>query len=272
MGYIDDIHDAIIENQFLQKILKSIGTFFDNNINKKILESNNLNQIGFYNIQKDNESWEKVYKNINGYTSYYDNINAYEFLHGYCNDFANCLRDRDERWTISSLHNEDGRMIHTYCEANINGTTYYADVRGVTSDFSKFAREFTKMPEGYSGRDLTIPTDDYEKLNSTGCIRKNSEIRSNNFPGVTDAINDFINRFYGCYSIESINLLSIENNKSKLSNKEETNYSTKKPRILKSAVINSIKEDEKMETLDEIIKRNSVECHDKKQYIEDLEH
>ena len=69
------------------------------------------------------------------------NRTPYNFLHGECDIFARYLSDK-YGYKMSALYEEPGQLIHAYCVNEINGVTYYIDVRGIIDDWNEFIKEF----------------------------------------------------------------------------------------------------------------------------------
>ena len=74
--------------------------------------------------------------------------NAYNYLHGFCDIFAQCLH---ERYGYSMEYifqrtgdNEDDPvvLIHAYCKTVVKGKDVYIDVRGIQGDYDVFVDEF----------------------------------------------------------------------------------------------------------------------------------
>ncbi len=68
-------------------------------------------------------------------------LTPYDFLHGLCNYFAQYLHDI-YGYKMAGLYEEPDQMIHAYCTKEIDGVTYYIDVRGITDDWNEFIKEF----------------------------------------------------------------------------------------------------------------------------------
>ena len=63
------------------------------------------------------------------------------FLHGQCPMVAEVIHNLDNNWKVKNIY--DGRPIHTYCEYKApDGTTFYADARGITNNWDEFVSEF----------------------------------------------------------------------------------------------------------------------------------
>lgn len=69
-------------------------------------------------------------------------FSAYDFLHGFCNVFAEVLSE-EFGYKVECLYNEDGSLIHAYCinESPLNGIVFI-DVRGTTSSYEELIEEF----------------------------------------------------------------------------------------------------------------------------------
>lgn len=73
---------------------------------------------------------------------------AYNYLHGSCIEFAAILSDVCG-YSIECVRYGDGddvdegRLIHAYCTADMNGKKVYIDVRGITSSLELFFKEFS---------------------------------------------------------------------------------------------------------------------------------
>lgn len=111
-----------------------------------------------------------------------DDSNSYEtpstFLHGHCDVFAHTLSaSNPELWSIEKLEQPGGAGgSHYYCRANVNGQEMYADVRGITTDWKEFVREFDgtlQREDAYEAPDSPISQGifyDREKMVSSGNI------------------------------------------------------------------------------------------------------
>lgn len=69
-----------------------------------------------------------------------NHFNAYDFLHGFCDVFAIVLNNLFS-YDMECIMNEDG-LVHAYCKKEINGRTFFIDVRGVTDNYGEFIEEF----------------------------------------------------------------------------------------------------------------------------------
>lgn len=64
---------------------------------------------------------------------------ASDFLMGSCQLFAIELNEK-YGYPIYEI-NLNGQLIHCFCKVQENDTTYYIDVRGITTDFTEFMSE-----------------------------------------------------------------------------------------------------------------------------------
>ncbi len=67
-------------------------------------------------------------------------FNAFDFLHGYCNEFADFLHKK-YGYQVEAVK-EDGELVHMYCTADISGKKHYIDIRGITDSWEEFMEEF----------------------------------------------------------------------------------------------------------------------------------
>ncbi len=63
----------------------------------------------------------------------------YTFLHGCCDIFAMVLH---EKYGYKLEYAEWLGLVHAYCVAEHNGETFYIDVRGISTDYEEFMKEF----------------------------------------------------------------------------------------------------------------------------------
>ena len=88
---------------------------------------------------------------------------AHGFLHGCCDEFAAMLSEM-YGYEIECVRNAEGRLIHAYCIAELEGKKAYIDVRGTTTDpvlfFEEFENELTYFPE--DGSIMVLNEDLYE--------------------------------------------------------------------------------------------------------------
>lgn len=104
---------------------------------------------------------DKPNKITNGvsYTQYADAMriscgygwSLFDFIHGKCGYFADYFHENNPDWKVINMMRGSswGTMIHSYCIKEINGTTYFADARGITDDPETFFNDFTCSKEMY---------------------------------------------------------------------------------------------------------------------------
>lgn len=169
-----------------QEELKSLE---DNEVEVALMEAGGDNttkiidsKVNLYNLKPEMyESINSVSVDNNGYLSA---VRVHDMLHGWCCNVADELTKRDPRFERQSLNTEDGRLIHEFAVANIEGRLYFADARGITPNWDEFMKEYTgerldKYMKSIGGIDLTTPSTDYYELMENNCIqdRNNAGVR-----------------------------------------------------------------------------------------------
>ena len=105
-------------------------------------------------------------------------LNPYDFLHGYCDVFAEEL-EAAYGYRVESVY-ENERLVHAYCVAENESGPLYLDARGACGSWSLmmqdfydsglFANEeashFTIVNESALARNHQIPKEDEEKIRS----------------------------------------------------------------------------------------------------------
>jgi len=71
-------------------------------------------------------------------------ISADVFLHGCCNVFAAEL-SKNFGYQIEEIRDFENHLVHSYCTADFNGNTTYIDIRGITTNASRFFDEFSDV-------------------------------------------------------------------------------------------------------------------------------
>lgn len=66
-------------------------------------------------------------------------LSPYDFLHGSCDIFAEVLH---EKYGYTLEYAECLGLLHAYCVKELDGHTYYIDVRGICSDYDEFLEDF----------------------------------------------------------------------------------------------------------------------------------
>lgn len=101
-----------------------------------------MNHIGFYeelDILREDVDEESDFGFLeNEFIE--DHFNAYDFLHGFCDVFAITLSNIFS-YDMECIMNENG-LVHAYCKKEIDGRTFFIDVRGITDDYKEFIEEF----------------------------------------------------------------------------------------------------------------------------------
>lgn len=88
-------------------------------------------------------------------------VSAYDFLHGFCNIFAEVLNAK-YGYPIYVIIDDNGYCVHCFCVNIVNGVNYYIDVRGITTDYIEFISEFEDFTDEDSSRINTIPIEKYK--------------------------------------------------------------------------------------------------------------
>ena len=98
-------------------------------------------------------------ENIEAVTKDYNKkIYASDFLYGFCDIFATCLR-KEFGYETYAIYDENKRLIHAYCvHKSKKNSICFIDVRGCTNDFSKFIKEFNDFITVTDGEPLDICT------------------------------------------------------------------------------------------------------------------
>lgn len=92
---------------------------------------------GFYFLENEPQ--------INGF-------HIYDFLHGYCEIFAQHLHDK-YGYVTEKVLDANGELVHCYGTRTEKGKTIFADLRGETDNYQEFIREFEEELYGvYSER------------------------------------------------------------------------------------------------------------------------
>ena len=142
-----------------------------------------------------------------------------EFLHGYCDEFANVLKDKlPEEFEIKSITDTDGRLIHAFCEGTIEGVTYYADARGITNSWEEFSNEFANYYDYNRMEKVNFPFTDKNDIINSGCYLDGTIDRGYS-SAFEDIIEDFIDSnslIYNFNKMKNINVLLIPNDIEKL--------------------------------------------------------
>lgn len=79
-------------------------------------------------------------------------INAYDFLHGFCYEFALVLNQL-YGYEIECILDENNELVHAYCIIKNDNNNVYIDIRGITTDYHLFIKEFDDWIEYFN-----IPT------------------------------------------------------------------------------------------------------------------
>lgn len=102
---------------------------------------------GFYEKVKypynDFEFMEKVIKDEKTF-------NLFQYLHGYCDLFAIKLKEMFPNYDLCILSSEESGLIHSYATfTSDDGTEYYIDARGITTDKEVFFTEYEDFFDWY---------------------------------------------------------------------------------------------------------------------------
>ena len=69
-------------------------------------------------------------------------LTPYDFLHGYCNVFAQMLNEK-YGYRIEAAYEEPSQLVHCWCVSEApDGRKAYIDVRGVTTSFDDLMKDF----------------------------------------------------------------------------------------------------------------------------------
>lgn len=123
-----------------------------------------------------------------------------QFLHGLCMEMANAIKDTYPDWDMKVLYNK--RSIHYYCEyTDNNGTTYYADARGITRNWNEFISEYKDELHTIDRKTLL----EEANIRSTTCPSR--------YPTAYDIAKEYIKTLSNAFNPETIKEACLNKNK-----------------------------------------------------------
>lgn len=129
-----------------------------------------------------------------------------DFIHGECDVFAEIFAEQNPDFSTKMITNEDGRMIHAFCTAEVDGKELYADARGITDNWDEFIREYSgTRNELGDGRDLSLPSTDLAQLKEKGCVKEMRKVDIH--PLEKGCVKDFMEKYSNNFSKDKVEKL-----------------------------------------------------------------
>ena len=137
-------------------------------------------------LRKENPEDDYDFSFMENYTLKDNKLNAFDFLHGFCNEFADYLHEK-YGYSVEAVR-EYGNLIHMYCTAEIDGETHFIDIRGICDDWDEFMQEFTDAGL-WENMDRTRYLE-YEKVPRKHKLKKSNE-----------ELVRYFDEEFGCYAV-----------------------------------------------------------------------